>query len=68
MKRLMRTTLLILIGVTMTTVILDKGEQKYTLIERVEEAIEERLDEYIIPDYELEVVDEYILAMEGFIC
>lgn len=68
MKRLMRTALLILIGVTMTTVILDKGEQKYTLIERVEEAIEERLDEYIIPDYELEIVDEYILAMEGFIC
>ena len=68
MKRLMRTALLILIGVTMTTVILDKGEQKYTLIERIEETIEERLDEYIIPDYELEVVDEYILAMEGFIC
>ena len=64
MKRLMRTALLILIGVTMTTVILDKGEQKYTLIERVEEALEE----YIIPDYELEVVDEYILAMEGFMC
>lgn len=68
MKRLMRTALLILIGVTMTTVILDKGEQKISFIEKVEEAIEERLDEYIIPDYELEIVDEYILAMEGFMC
>ena len=66
MKRLMRTALLILIGVTMTTVILDKGEinAKQKIIDKVEEALEE----YIIPDYELEVVDEYIYAMEGFMC
>lgn len=66
MKRLMRTALLILIGVTMTTTILDKGEinAKQKIIDKVEEALEE----YIIPDYELEVVDEYIYAMEGFMC
>lgn len=68
MKYFIRTASMILIGVMMTTVVLDKGEQKISFIEKVEEAIEERLDEYIIPDYELEIVDEYILAMEGFIC
>ncbi len=64
MKKLMRTTSIILIGIMMTTVVLDEGEAEFTIIDKVEEALEE----YIIPDYELEVVDEYILAMEGFIC
>ena len=63
MKYFIRTASMILIGVMMTTVVLDKGEQKISFIEKVEQAIEERLDEYIIPDYELEIVDEYILAI-----
>ena len=66
MKRLMRTASIILIGVMMTTVVLDKGEKTIQL--NIVEKVEETLEEYIIPEYELEVVDEYIYAMEGFIC
>lgn len=62
--KLMKKVFVVFVTIMMTTVVLDKGECKVTVIDR----IEKQLDKYIMPDYELEIVNEYKLAMGGFLC
>lgn len=63
MKKQMIIIAIILIEMISATIVLDKGEIKAQL-----NIIEKAFEEYIVPDYELEIVDEYIYAMEGFMC
>ena len=70
MKKLMISSSIILMSIMMTTTVLNKGEK--TLKATIKETIEHKIEEIKLPEqelnYELEVVDEYILAMEGFMC
>ena len=70
MKKLMISSSIILMSIMMTTTVLNKGEK--TLKATIKKTVEHKIEEIKLPeqelDYELEIVDEYILAMEGFMC
>ena len=63
---------IILIEIIMATVTVDNIDKKYTqpsIINKIEEHIEDVADNFEVQEeYELEIVDEYVYAMEGFIC
>ncbi len=63
MKKQMIIIAIILIEMISATIVLDKGEIRAQL-----NIVEKAFEAYIVPDYELEIVDEYIYAMEGFMC
>lgn len=63
--------LIILIEIMTATIKIDNIDSKYihlNIIDKVEEKIEVVVDRFKTqPKYELEIVDEYILAMDGFL-
>lgn len=71
MKKLKIVFLIILIEIMTATIKIDNIDSKYihlNIIDKVEEKIEVVVDRFKTqPEYELEIVDEYILAMDGFL-
>lgn len=68
MKKQMIIFSIILIEIMTATIKIDSIDSKYiqlNIIEQQVETIKERFE--VQPEYELEVVNEYILAMEGFL-
>jgi hypothetical protein len=68
MKKQMIIFSIILIELMTATIKIDSIDSKYiqlNIIEQQIETIKERFE--VQPEYELEIVDEYILAMEGFL-
>jgi hypothetical protein len=68
MKKQMIIFSIILIEIMTATIKIDSIDSKYiqlNIIEQQIETIKERFE--VQPEYELEIVDEYILAMEGFL-
>lgn len=68
MKKQMIIFSIILIEMMTATIKIDSIDSKYiqlNIIEQQVETIKERFE--VQPEYELEVVNEYILAMEGFL-
>jgi hypothetical protein len=68
MKKQMIIFSIILIEMMTATIKIDSIDSKYiqlNIIEQQIETIKERFE--VQPEYELEIVDEYILAMEGFL-
>lgn len=63
--------LIILIEIMTATIKIDNIDSKYihlNIIDKVEGKIEVVVDRFKTqPEYELEIVDEYILAMDGFL-
>lgn len=63
---------IILVEIIAATTIIDNIDKKYTqpsIIHKIEEHIEDIADNFKVQEeYELEIVDEYVYAMEGFIC
>lgn len=62
---------IILIEIMTATIKIDNVDSKYiqfNIIDKVEQQVEEIKEKFEVqPEYELEIVDEYILAMEGFL-
>lgn len=62
---------IILIEIMTATIKIDNVDSKYmqfNIIDKVEQQVEEVIERFEVqPEYELEIVDEYILAMEGFL-
>jgi hypothetical protein len=71
MKKQKIVFLMILIEIMTATIKIDNIDSKYmhlNIIDKVEEKIEVVVDRFKTqPEYELEIVDEYILAMDGFL-
>lgn len=71
MKKQKIVFLMILIEIMTATIKIDDVDSKYmhlNIIDKVEEKIEVVVDRFKTqPEYELEIVDEYILAMDGFL-
>lgn len=71
MKKQKIVFLIILIEIMTATIRIDNIDSKYmhlNIIDKVEEKIEVVVDRFKTqPEYELEIVDEYILAMDGFL-
>ena len=71
MKKQKIVFLIILIEIMTATIKIDSIDSKYihlNIIDKVEEKIEVVVDRFKTqPEYELEIVDEYILAMDGFL-
>lgn len=63
---------IILVEIIVATTTIDNIDKKYTqpsIIHKIEEHIEDIADNFKVQEeYELEIVDEYVYAMEGFIC
>lgn len=63
---------IILVEIIAATTTIDNIDKKYTqpsIIHKIEEHIEDIADNFKVQEeYELEIVDEYVYAMEGFIC
>ena len=62
---------IILIEIMTATIKIDNVDSKYiqfNIIDKVEQQVEEVIERFEVQsEYELEIVDEYILAMEGFL-
>ena len=63
---------IILVEMIAATVTIDNIDKKYTqpsIIHKIEKHIEDVADNFEVQEeYELEIVNEYVYAMEGFIC
>ena len=71
MKKQMIIFSIILVEVMTATIKIDNIDRKYVqlnIIEKVEQQVEEIANKFEPqPEYQLEIVDEYILAMEGYL-
>lgn len=68
MKKQMIIFSIILIEIMTATIKIDSIDSKYIQLNIIEQQIEEVMERFEVqPEYELEVVNEYILAMEGFL-
>ena len=68
MKKQMIIFLIIFIEIMTATIKIDNIDGKYIQLNIIEQQIEEVIERFEVqPEYELEIVDEYILAMEGFL-
>ena len=68
MKKQMIIFSIILIEMMTATIKIDNVDSKYIQLNIIEQQIEEAIERFEVqPEYELEIVDEYILAMEGFL-
>lgn len=68
MKKQMIIFSIIFIEIMTATIKIDNVDSKYIQLNIIEQQIEEVIERFEVqPEYELEIVDEYILAMEGFL-
>jgi hypothetical protein len=68
MKKQMIIFSIILIEMMTATIKIDSIDSKHIQLNIIEQQIEEVIERFEVqPEYELEIVDEYILAMEGFL-
>jgi hypothetical protein len=68
MKKQMIILSIILIEMMTATIKIDSIDSKYIQLNIIEQQVEEVIERFEVqPEYELEVVNEYILAMEGFL-
>lgn len=68
MKKQMIIFSIILIEIMTATIKIDSIDSKYIQLNIIEQQIEKVAERFEVqPEYELEVVNEYILAMEGFL-
>ena len=68
MKKQMIIFSIILIEIMTATIKIDSIDSKYIQLNIIEQQIEKVAERYEVqPEYELEIVNEYILAMEGFL-
>ena len=68
MKKQMIIFSIILIEIMTATIKIDSIDSKYIQLNIIEQQVEEVIERFEVqPEYELEIVDEYILAMEGFL-
>lgn len=68
MKKQMIIFSIILIELMTATIKIDSIDSKYIQLNIIEQQIEEIAEKFKVqPEYELEIIDEYILAMEGFL-
>lgn len=68
MKKQMIIFSIILIEIMTATIKIDSVDSKYIQLNIIEQQIEEVVERFEVqPEYELEIVNEYILAMEGFL-
>lgn len=68
MKKQMIIFSIILIEIMTATIKIDSIDSKYIQLNIIEQQIEKVAERFEVqPEYELEIVDEYILAMEGFL-
>ena len=68
MKKQMIIFSIIFIEIMTATIKIDNVDSKYIQLNIIEQQIEEAIERFEVqPEYELEIVDEYILAMEGFL-
>lgn len=68
MKKQMIIFSIILIEIMTATIKIDSIDSKYIQLNIIEQQIEEVIERFEVqPEYELEIVNEYILAMEGFL-
>ena len=59
---------IILIEIMTATIKIDNIDSKHIQLNIIEQQIEEVIERFEVqPEYELEIVYEYILAMEGFL-
>ena len=59
---------IILIEIMTATIKIDSIDSKHIQLNIIEQQVEEVIERFEVqPEYELEIVDEYILAMEGFL-
>ena len=68
MKKQMIIFSIILIEIMTATIKIDSIDSKYIQLNIIEQQIEKIVERFEVqPEYELEIVNEYILAMEGFL-
>lgn len=68
MKKQMIIFSIIFIEIMTATIKIDNVDSKYIQLNIIEQQIEEVMERFEVqPEYELEIVNEYILAMEGFL-
>lgn len=68
MKKQMIIFSIIFIEIMTATIKIDNIDGKYIQLNIIEQQIEEVIERFEVqPEYELEIVNEYILAMEGFL-
>lgn len=68
MKKQMIIFSIILIEIMTATIKIDNIDSKHIQLNIIEQQIEEVIERFEVqPEYELEIVNEYILAMEGFL-
>lgn len=68
MKKQMIIFSIILIEIMTATIKIDSIDSKHIQLNIIEQQVEEVIERFEVqPEYELEIVDEYILAMEGFL-
>ena len=68
MKKQMIIFSIILIDIMTATIKIDNIDSKHIQLNIIEQQIEEVIERFEVqPEYELEIVNEYILAMEGFL-
>ena len=68
MKKQMIIFSIILIEIMTATIKIDSIDSKYIQLNIIEQQIEKVAERFEVqPEYELEIVNEYILAMEGFL-
>lgn len=68
MKKQMIIFSIIFIEIMTATIKIDSIDSKYIQLNIIEQQIEEVVERFEVqPEYELEIVNEYILAMEGFL-
>ena len=68
MKKQMIIFSIILIEIMTATIRIDSIDSKYIQLNIIEQQIEKITERFEVqPEYELEIVNEYILAMEGFL-
>lgn len=68
MKKQMIIFSIILIEIMTATIKIDSIDSKYIQLNIIEQQVEKVIERFEVqPEYELEVVNEYILAMEGFL-
>lgn len=68
MKKQMIIFSIILIEMMTATIKIDSIDSKYIQLNIIEQQIEKIAERFEVqPEYELEIVNEYILAMEGFL-
>ena len=68
MKKQMIIFSIILIEIMTATIKIDSIDSKYIQLNIIEQQIEKVAERFEVqPEYELEIVNEYILDMEGFL-